>query len=247
MFGETMFGEFDRMKSGRKRRLADTTRFEAMHELRQYWSALAASGRIPLRDEIDPREIAPWLESSFVLERIAPGVGRFRLAGRKLNDLASTDLRGAPASVLFEPSDRRDLSAAIEQCCTRPAISELWLQSQGGIGRPRLEAALILLPLCDSQGHVSRMLGALDYIGSPGRAPRRFGILRKRRTALEAASSHPAMEAAPRQGTALHQLYAPAPFSPEPTPRPTPGEKAGTGARRATLRLVVDNTRPERA
>ena len=245
-----MIGEFDRLKSGHRRRQAAATRFKAMHALREYWGALAASGRIPLRDEIDPREIAPWLESSFVLERIAPGVGRFRLAGRRLNDLVSMDLRGAPASVLFEPADRRELSAAIEQCCTRPAISELWLESRGGIGRPRMEAALILLPLCDSQGQISRMLGALDYIGGPGRAPRRFSTLRARRTPLDAAHSHPALEAATAPGANIHRLYAPAPFDPQPLARPARAEAAAEPRApqpRPALRLVVDNTQSEDA
>ncbi|MEM1421046.1 MAG: PAS domain-containing protein, partial [Pseudomonadota bacterium] len=50
-----------------------------------YWEGLRAGRLVPRRADVDPRGIDQALEYSFILERIAPGMARFRLAGMHLN------------------------------------------------------------------------------------------------------------------------------------------------------------------
>ncbi len=76
----------------------DVSRFAMLAEVRAYWEGLRVAGDLPRRDQIDPRGIAGALENTFLLERVAPGIARFRLAGMQLHDLMGMDVRGMPLS-----------------------------------------------------------------------------------------------------------------------------------------------------
>lgn len=151
-------------------------RFAMLAEVRAYWEGLRDGGALPERDRIDPRGISGALENTFLLERVAPGLGRFRIAGMQLHDLMGMDVRGMPMSALFEPSVRNRLSDALEGVFSGPAVLELWLEAERGIGRPALEARMIVLPLVGSKGETDLALGCLAMEGALGRAPRRFAI-----------------------------------------------------------------------
>ena len=53
----------------------------AVEKIRTYWESLRIEGDIPLRAAVDPRGIEAALEFAFMVERVAPGVARLRLAG----------------------------------------------------------------------------------------------------------------------------------------------------------------------
>lgn len=150
--------------------------FAAVQQVRAYWEALRPVGGLPHRDQIDPRGLSNALEQVFLIERIAPGHARFRIAGTQLHDLLAMDLRGMPLSALFEPSARARLSEAMETSFTRPAVGDLWLQAERGLGRAPLGARMLLLPLIGTRAEPSLILGCLALDGTVGRAPRRFVI-----------------------------------------------------------------------
>jgi hypothetical protein len=133
---------------------------------------------------IDPRGIAEALESTFLLERVAPGIARFRIAGMHLHDLIGLDVRGMPLSTLFDPAARTRLAEGLEAVFTTPAILEMWLEAERSLGRPRLEGRMLVLPLSDAQGHSTLALGCLALAGALGRAPRRFAMMGLMREAL---------------------------------------------------------------
>ncbi len=141
-----------------------------------YWTALLTGDGVPMRSQIDPRGLENILEYTFVLERIAPGLARFRLAGSHLNTLAGMEVRGMPLTAFFEPSARSQISDILEQVFACPAIAELGLVSPGKLGRTHLQARMILLPLKSDLGDVSRILGVMVSDGSIGATPRRFAI-----------------------------------------------------------------------
>jgi hypothetical protein len=148
---------------------------QAVEQVRGYWQALyGACGAVPYRSEIDPRGIEAALEYAFVLERIAPGVGRIRLAGMHLADLMGSEVGGMPLSVFMLPEARGALARQIDACCDAPAIADLRLVSHGAMLRPRLDARMLLLPLRSQDGEVNRILGVLAAQGDIGRKPRRF-------------------------------------------------------------------------
>ena len=151
-------------------------RFAMLAEVRAYWEGLRHGGDLPRRDDLDPRGIAGALEHTFLLERVAPGIARFRLAGMQLHDLMGMDVRAMPLSSLIEPAARNRLAEALESVFAGPGTLEVWLEGERGIGRPALEARLLILPLISARGEVGLAIGCLALHGALGRAPRRFAI-----------------------------------------------------------------------
>ena len=151
--------------------------FPSIKRVEAYLEALRNGRVMPARAEIDPRGISDVLEFAFILEKIAPGVARMRLAGMHLNDLMDMEVRGMPITAMFLPEARRALQQVLESVLESPAIAKLTLESDSGIARPKLEAQMILMPLKDEHGRPTRILGALQAKGTIGRGPRRFRIL----------------------------------------------------------------------
>ena len=172
-------------------------RFPVLQNVESYWESLRKGRPVPDRSEIDPRRIQTALSTSFILERLAPGVARFRLAGSHLNDLMGMEVRGMPLTSFFLPEARRRASASLEQVFDTPAKAWLTLAGDRGIGKPPLDACLLLLPLRSEAGQVSRALGCLASIGPVGRTPRRFDVRSTAVTAILSDGSFKVPETAP--------------------------------------------------
>ena len=140
--------EMDRFRSG--------TSLSPLRQIEAYWTALRDEGNIPTRSQIDPRGLEQMLKYAFILERIAPGVARFRIAGHHLTDHIGMEVRGMPFTALFDGESRNRIGDIIEHVFDVPAIVELQLQ---GRNLP-VEARVILLPLRSETGEVSRIIGA---------------------------------------------------------------------------------------
>lgn len=152
------------------------SRFAILAEVRAYWEGLRQGSDLPRRDQIDPRGIAGALENTFLLERVAPGIARFRLAGMQMHDLMGMDVRGMPISALIDPQGRNRLTECLEGVFAGPGSLAVWLEAERGLGRPTLEARMLILPLVGGRGTVDLALGCLAIHGALGRAPRRFAI-----------------------------------------------------------------------
>ncbi len=158
--------------------------FRQVQEVRAYWEAMRKDGRLPKRDDINPRGMASALEQVFLVEQIAPNHGRLRLAGMAISDLLGMDVRGMPITALLEPIARARLSEALGGLFRGEQILDLWLEAERGIGRPPLMARMLLLPLIGSHGEPDLALGCFCTKGEVGRAPRRFTISRMLREPL---------------------------------------------------------------
>ena len=147
-----------------------------LDELERYWRELRGARRIPIRSEVDPARIDSALPYAFILDRVAPGVGRLRVAGQKLSAFIDMDARGMPLTSFFTADAREQVMAQTEAVFARPALVELPLISVRSLGRPRLTGKMLLMPLLGPDGTVSRALGAILMDGMIGRTPRRFDI-----------------------------------------------------------------------
>lgn len=166
------------------RRFRSGKSISPLRQAEAYWNALRVGKDVPKRTEIDPRGIQNILEHAFILERIAPGIARFRLAGSHLNDLAGMEVRGMPLTAFATPGSRNRFGTAVEEMFQTPSVAEFELQSEPRRGRLPFEAKLLLLPLKSDLGDVSRALGVLVSDGDLGRAPVRFDITSHRMTAV---------------------------------------------------------------
>ncbi|NIY78530.1 MAG: PAS domain-containing protein [Rhodobacteraceae bacterium] len=151
--------------------------FPALKTVEAYWEGLRNGRPVPSRAEVDPRGMQSALEFAFILERIAPGVARFRLAGMHLTDLMGMEVRGMPLTAMFVPESRAKLSEALEAVFETPQITVITLKAERGIGRGAMDAQLLLCPLKSDLGDVNRVLGCLQSKGEIGRQPRRFEVV----------------------------------------------------------------------
>lgn len=147
---------------------------------------------MPKRSEIDPRGIESALEHTFVLERIAPGMARIRIAGSHLSDLMGMEVRGMPLTSFITPPCRRQINDLLEDVCQRPATCEVRLNAETGVTKPHMDARLLLLPLKSDLGDVSRILGCLVAQGDIGHTPRRFDVVGAKIRSVTAPSTLPA-------------------------------------------------------
>lgn len=187
--------------------------------LEHYWQTLRRARRLPLRNDIDPNQIDRALPYAFILQRVAPGVARMRVAGQHLHDLLHMDARGMPISTFFDAAAREQLAQMIESAFQEPAIIALPLYSPGGLLRPAMKGTMLLLPLNDEKGETTRVLGAIVTDGLTGNRPRRFhvpdgAVIRHETLCLHLASTQPFARAINHKGP---------------------------DAQRPALRLVVDN------
>lgn len=210
-----------------------------MSELRGYWEGLRQGRAIPARAEVEPRGIRRALDYSFILERIAPGAARFRLAGRHLIDLMGMEVRGMPVCSFMNTSSRGRLSDVLECVFRGPQVSEIRMESAASYGRPHLNGRMLLLPLRSDLGDVTRALGCLIAEGEIGQGPRRFDLIEDLHfpvisgaKVLEPTASAPGFAEPPPPWK---------PRKPQARPESLP-EQATPEERRAWFRVVGNNT-----
>ena len=153
-----------------------TNTYPLIQQVRAYWEALRDGVALPPRARIDPRGLSGALEHTFLLEQIAPGLARFRLAGMHFFDLMGMEVKGMPVSALVTPASRDRLAQDLGQLFTGSAILDMSLEAERGLGLPALKGRMVLLPVTGSNGQPDMALGCLETHGEIGRKPRRFGI-----------------------------------------------------------------------
>lgn len=141
-----------------------------------YWSSLRKGFDIPHRSDIDPRGIENLLEFAFIIERVAPGVARFRLAGQHLSALMGMEVRGMPLTAFFTAQARVHVGDTLEDMFDKPAVVEFEMKGESRRGRPGYEARMIVLPLRSDSGDVTRALGVLVSDGAVNSVPARFDL-----------------------------------------------------------------------
>lgn len=201
--------------------------FNAIQEVRAYWEGLRSGRLVPLRSDVDPRGIENALEYAFIIERVAPSIARFRLAGMHLTDLMGMEVRGMPLTSFIAPQARQDMANTIEAVFQGPAIAEIQMTAEYSMGKPSLTARMIILPLKSDLGDVSRAIGCLVSDGDIGRTPRRFDQLDIQMSEITAGLPVQSLKPAPS--------LAPAPGFAE---RVTPFDTSKKPKRGAHLRLV---------
>lgn len=153
-------------------------------EIRRYWDSLRAGRLMPLRAEVDPRDMSSFLESCFILDRQNTGDTRFRVAGMALNELMGMELRGMHMRCVIEPSGRATFSATLEAMFATPEIQDYQLSSTPP-NAPAMTGRLLVLPLKGDKGEVDRAMGCFVTEGIVGMPPRRFHVDQVERTCLK--------------------------------------------------------------
>jgi hypothetical protein len=114
-----------------------------------------------VRTDVEPSKIDSILPRCFILEAVAPGHARIRVAGQEMQALAQKDLKGLPLSVLFDVQSRPVLQDVLARVFQGPAVVELPLRQAGGFMRAPREGRMLILPLLGADGGVNRAIGAV--------------------------------------------------------------------------------------
>lgn len=170
--------------TGRRKAKADPAR-EAVE---RHWAAIRGKDGVPARDDLDPAQMIDALDRLLLVERIAPRQARIRIAGQRVNDLLGMDLRGMPLSCLIAPPARSWLGDCLEALFDTPAQVDLGLAGPRGPLQQRMAAELVMLPLRDRDGTVSRALCYADLPEHVGPAPLRLEISGERRNPVRVAA-----------------------------------------------------------
>jgi hypothetical protein len=134
---------------------------KALQALEAYWRELRGARRLPIRTEVEPARIDAILHHCFILEHVAPGIARIRVAGQALAAVTGHDLRGLPISAIFDVPSRLALQGWLGQVFQGPALVELPLRQSGGLIRAGRSGRMLMLPLLGAEGAVTRAIGAV--------------------------------------------------------------------------------------
>lgn len=148
-----------------------------LRALYNYWNRLRAGSGVPLRSDIDPRDMGCDARNLFILEEHGQGDIRFRLAGSAILDVFEKEFRALDVRAIMVPTAGESLVALIREVLEDPGIGYARL-SDAEDARIRWEVNL--LPLRSDSGRVDRVIGCLHPLtGGPqwGRkTPLRFQI-----------------------------------------------------------------------
>lgn len=155
-----------------------------------YWDRLRRGRTVPARSDLDPVALQPWLAGSGILERDAGGSIRFRLGGRVIAGILGVDARGMPFRALFAVAARDRLTGLTEALFDGPQLLCLTLVApHAAAGQPPIKVPMLVLPLSDGSGAVTRALVCVDVDPRAGAAlPCRFHI---RQAVLSNPTPHP--------------------------------------------------------
>ncbi|MCJ8139726.1 PAS domain-containing protein [Falsirhodobacter halotolerans] len=180
-------------------------RFPLISAVHAYWQAQRGADGVAPRDRIDPRSLPTALPNIFLIERIEPGVTRFRVAGGVLSDLMAMDVRGMPFLSLIVPTERAALATRLDDMMDGPGTLDLSLAADS------VTARALLLPLRTLHG-VDQALGCLEVHGRIPAGPTRLTPIR---AIGERIGGYAGPEASPRL---RHVAEDPVPFTPAPRP-----------------------------
>jgi len=163
-------------------------RHQTTKALYAYWDALRAGRLAPLRNEVEPADIAALLPNAFILERTGRDAARFRMAGEAVCDLIGLALDGMSAAAIWEGASRLRIAQMIEGVVSAPAAAIIVGQSRAVGGVQGAQAEFSLLPLRTDSGAIDRILGSAAVVDGErlwrGPEPRLFGLREARLSAI---------------------------------------------------------------
>lgn len=138
------------------------TQFSAVVEVEAYWQALRENHHVPKRSDLDPRGIRGALSKAFILDCSSYGDPRFRIVGSDLAELHKRDLRGLPLTEMIAPAKRKTVRELLQDVTRLPATAQLDFSAETANGT-QIDLRAILLPMDDTNGRLTRILGCLDF------------------------------------------------------------------------------------
>jgi len=138
-------------------------RFARLAAIEDHWHAAKPLRDLPLKRDVGVEYMGAARDYVFLASLIAPGMVKLRAAGAQVEAAMGMDPRGMPLSALFDAESRTRLFDAIDRMARTPAICDLPIQADRGFLRRPVAGRLVLLPMRDDDGAITRVLGGLAF------------------------------------------------------------------------------------
>ena len=131
-----------------------------------YWNEVRGNRPTPRRFDIEPARIAAILPETFILERHDASTYRFRLAGTRICDRFSVELRNRNFLDLVQTDDHTVLKELFRVMSERGAAALFEFETKDA-DRNSGRMEILILPLMDTRGAVTRFVGSMSYFDAP--------------------------------------------------------------------------------
>lgn len=126
--------------------------------LYDYWNALRNGRALPLRREVDPIALRNILSRIFMLEMIDPHHAVFRIAGTALCAAFGREFRDHNFVEIWDRSARPEIINLFRRMTTH-AEAGLINAEAATLDRSVIKCEVLILPLSDSNGQTTRLIG----------------------------------------------------------------------------------------
>ena len=140
--------------------------------IERYWWSACENGCLPVHGDLDPRKLSGFLEYTLLMKRLGRSEARINVAGRHLSDAMGLELTGLPISLFFTHESRALLADVTREMFEHGKSVLLETKFDQGMFRGDGQAQVLMLPLLDQSGTVSRVLGGVAMSSSTSKAPR---------------------------------------------------------------------------
>lgn len=131
-----------------------------------YWNEVRGNRPTPRRFDIEPARIAAILPETFILERHDASTYRFRLAGTRICDRFSVELRNRNFFDLVEQDDHVILKDRLRVIGERGAAGLFEFETKDA-DRKSGRMEVLILPLTDTRDVVTRFVGSMSQFDAP--------------------------------------------------------------------------------
>jgi hypothetical protein len=131
-----------------------------------YWNKVRGDRLTPRRFDIEPARIAAILPETFILERHDASTYRFRLAGTRICDRFSVELRNRNFLDLVEIDDHVVLKERFRIIGERGAAGLFEFETKDA-DRTSGRMEVLILPLMDTRDVVTRFVGSMSHFDAP--------------------------------------------------------------------------------
>jgi hypothetical protein len=145
---------------------ADEMHHKTTRALYEYWNDVRKGGLAPRRFDIEPARIADVLPDTFMLERIARSLYRYRLSGTRIAEKFQAELRGMNFLDGWTPADAAVIERSMVTICEQGGVGLFALEART-VGGGTVPLEMLVLPLIHTEGAIDRLLGSIVALESP--------------------------------------------------------------------------------
>ena len=131
----------------------------------RYWNSLSEGDRPPYRRDIEPHRIKPVLPNTFILQFLDPDHIVFRLAGTRICEIYGREFRDQNFLKMWDENAERGIQMLVDKVLSSETAGLIDYVAET-FDKTRIQSEILLLPLRDEAGDITRLLGCAVQLNS---------------------------------------------------------------------------------